>query len=362
MTSVGKRLGLGLVLAGMLQVSAAAAIQQADPLAPRTVTPHPVARAQAPAFLRGRVNDLGRGFNGRVGIAVNSVDEGWSVGWKADEFYPQQSVSKLWVSIAALDAVDKGRVRLDDRVSLTRDDLTLFHQPIAALVRQSGAYTTTLSDLMFKAITTSDNTCNDKLMRSIGGPSAVRAVIDAKDLGRIRFYNGERALQSRIAGLIWTPSYSVGNAFYEARDALPLRLRRAAFNRYVDDPYDGAAPSAIVDALARLKRGELLSPQSTQRLLSIMGNTKTGANRLKGGLAPGWHLSHKTGTGQVLGAQQAGYNDIGILTAPDGRSYAVAVMIKLTSVPLPTRMALMNNVVRSVIAQHEMRYSPVASR
>ena len=364
MTSLEKHLGLGLVSAAMLQVSAAAAVQQAAPAPPPTPQPRPAvhAQAQAPAFLRGRVNDLGRSFNGRVGIAVRSVDEGWTVGWKADELYPQQSVSKLWVSIAALDAVDRGRVRLDDRVSLTRDDITLFHQPIAALIRQNGAYSTSLADLMFKAITTSDNTANDTLMRSIGGPSAVREVIESRELGRIRFYNGERALQSRIAGLIWTPSYSIGNAFYQARDALPLGLRRAAFNRYVEDPYDGAAPSAIVNALARLKRGELLSPQSTQRLLNIMGNTKTGANRLKGGLQPGWRLSHKTGTGQVLGAQQAGYNDIGILTAPDGRSYAVAVMIKLTSVPLPTRMALMNNVVRSVIAQHEMRYSPVASR
>jgi beta-lactamase class A len=364
MTSLEKRLGLGLVSAAMLQVSAAAAVHQAASAQPPIAPPRPAvhSEAQAPAFLRGRVNDLGRTFNGRVGIAVRSVDEGWTAGWKADELYPQQSVSKLWVSIAALDAVDKGRVRLDDRVSMTRDDITLFHQPIAALIRQNGAYTTSLADLMFKAITTSDNTANDKLMRSVGGPSAVRAMIESKDLGRIRFYNGERALQSRIAGLIWTPSYSIGNAFYEARDALPLRLRRAAFNRYVEDPYDGAAPSAIVSALARLKRGELLSPQSTQRLLNIMGNTTTGDNRLKGGLQPGWRLSHKTGTGQVLGAQQAGYNDIGILTAPDGRSYAVAVMIKLTSVPLPTRMSLMNNVVRSVIAQHDMRYSPVASR
>ena len=82
-----------------------------------------------------------------------------------------------------------------------------------------------------------------------------------------------------------------------------------------------------------MKRGELLSPASTARLLSIMGNTKTGANRLRGGLKAGWTLSHKTGTGQVLGATQAGYNDIGILTAPDGRSYAVAVMIKKTSTP-----------------------------
>jgi beta-lactamase class A len=362
MTSVGKGVGLALLLAATLQVSAAAGKGQEPVPQASAAQPRQDVRQQAPAFLRGRINDLGRTFNGRVGIAVKSVDEGWTVGWKADELYPQQSVSKLWVSITALDAVDKGRVRLDDRVSLTRDDITLFHQPIAALIRRDGAYTTSLGDLMFKAITTSDNTANDKLMRSVGGPSAVRAMIETKNLGRIRFYNGERALQSRIAGLIWTPSYSIGNAFYEARDALPASLRRAAFNRYVEDPYDGAAPSAIVNALARLKRGELLSPQSTQRLLNIMGNTKTGANRLKGGLEPGWHLSHKTGTGQVLGAQQAGYNDIGILTAPDGRSYSVAVMIKLTSVPLPTRMALMNNVVRAVIAQHAMRYSPVASR
>jgi beta-lactamase class A len=303
------------------------------------------------------VTELGRTFDGRVGIAVRSIDEGWSTGWKSDELYPQQSVSKLWVSITALDAVDKGRVSLDDQVTLGRDDLTLFHQPIAEQIL-GGGVTTTLSDLMVRAITTSDNTANDKLMRSVGGPDAVRAMIKAKHLGAIRFYNGERALQSRIAGLIWSPSYSIGNAFYDARDALPRALREAAFNRYVNDPYDGAAPKAIVDALARLKRGELLSPASTQRLLDIMSHTKTGANRLKGGLETGWVLNHKTGTGQVFGPQQAGYNDIGILTAPDGRSYSVAVMIKLTSVPLPVRMAMMNDVVRAVIAQHGMQYSP----
>ena len=289
---------------------------------------------------------------------MRSVDDGWTVGWKADEYYPQQSVSKLWVSITALDAVDRGRVALNDRVTLSDSDLTLFHQPIAALVRKNGAYTTTLDDLMFRAITTSDNTCNDKLMRSVGGAEAVRAVIATKGLGKVRFYNGERALQSKIAGLIWTPTYSIGNAFYQARDALPYRLRKAAFDRYVEDPYDGAAPSAIANALAALKRGELLSPASTRRLLYIMANTHTGPNRLKGGLQPGWTLSHKTGTGQILGPWQAGYNDIGILTAPDGRSYSVAVMIKLTSTPLPTRMTLMNNVVRAVIAQHEASRGP----
>src|SRR5689334_2977774 len=352
-TSVRQRLGSALVVLASAQVSASAATQHSAPRPVLRRAAAPAARpVPAPQYIRDRINELGRGFDGRVGIAVRSIDDGWQVGWKADELYPQQSVSKLWVAITALDAVDKGRVTLDDKVTLTRSDMTVFHQPIAALIDDDG-YTTTLGDLMVRAITTSDNTANDKLMRSVGGAAAVRRTIEAKYLGSIRFANGERLLQSRIAGLAWKPGYSYGTAFWEARDALPLAKRSAAFNRYVASPYDGAAPSAIVRALARLKRGELLSPASTQRLLTIMSNTHTGPNRLKGGLEPGWTLNHKTGTGQELGKAQAGYNDIGILTAPDGRSYAVAVMIKLTSVPLPVRMTLMNNVVRAVIAQHQ---------
>jgi beta-lactamase class A len=43
----------------------------------------------------------------------------------------------------------------------------------------------------------------------------------------------------------------------------------------------------------------------------------------------------------VLNGVQAGYNDVGFVTAPDGSTYAVAVMIGRTGVGLPTRMRLM---------------------
>jgi beta-lactamase class A len=359
MTSVWRRVGIALAVTAAASV-AALATNQAPHAKPKAATRAAAKVVPAPAYIRDRVTELGQGFNGQVGIAVKSIDDGWSAGWKANELYPQQSVSKLWVAITAMDAVDKGKVSLDDPVTLTTEDLTLFHQPIAGEVLKTGSFTTTLGDLMLRQITQSDNTANDKLMRSVGGPAAVRAMIKAKHLGTIRFDNGERALQSKIAGLSWKPEYSIGNAFFEARDALPAEARKAAFDHYVAKPYDGAAPAAIVNALARLKRGQLLSPDSTQHLLDIMSHTVTGANRLKGGLAPGWVLNHKTGTGQVLGDAQAGYNDIGILTAPDGKSYAVAVMIRLTSVPLPVRMELMNNVVRAVIAQHDMQNAPAA--
>jgi len=356
-------LSLGLATLALAQSGSSATVHAAAGAQIATVPPRTAARpqprpqpARAPIYLTKRIDQLGDAFNGRVGIAVQSVDDNWVTSWNGNELNPQQSVSKLWVAITALDSVDKGRVRLDDQVRLTRGDLTLFHQPIAAKILGGGT-TMSLGALMVQALTKSDNTCNDKLMRSVGGPDAVRAMIHAKGLDAIRFYDGERSLQSRIAGLTWTPSYSIGRAFYDARNALPMSVRRAAFNRYIEDPYDGASANGIVNALARLKRGELLSPQSTARLLRIMSQTHTGPNRLKGGLKPGWSLSHKTGTGQVLGSVQAGYNDIGILTAPDGRSYSVAVMIKKTSTPLPVRMKLMNNVVEAVINQHDMRYA-----
>ena len=360
MTSLRRWIGTGLASAAVAMVGVSGMSHAPSPKTAPPTLHATKAIAPAPTYISNRIAELGQGFSGQVGIAVKSIDEGWSAGWKADELYPQQSVSKLWVAITAMDATDKGKVTLDQPVTLTKDDLTLFHQPIADEVLKTGSFTTTLGDLMVREITQSDNTANDKLMRSVGGPAAVRAMLKAKHLGAIRFYNGERALQSRIAGISWKPEYSIGNAFFAARDKLPADARKAAFERYVANPYDGAAPSAIVNALARLKRGELLSPSSTQHLLDIMSHTVTGANRLKGGLAPGWVLSHKTGTGQVLGDAQAGYNDIGILTAPDGRSYAVAVMIRLTSVPLPVRMELMNNVVRAVIAQHDMQFAPPA--
>ncbi len=362
MTSLWERAGLGL---GALAAASFVASAASHKPAPKQVhTPAAPARKAPPApqYLADRIDELGRGFDGRIGIAVKSIDDGWETGWKDHELYPQQSVSKLWVSIAVLDAVDRGKVKLDDPVTLTRDDLTLFHQPIADEVLKTGTFTTTLGDLMLREITQSDNTANDKLMNVIGGPKAIRAMIARKHLGAIRFANGERTMQSRIAGLTWSQDYSIGGKFFEVRDALPMNIRQAAFDRYVANPYDGAAPSAVVDALARLKRRGLLSGQSTAYLLDIMSHTHTGPNRLKGGLAPGWTLNHKTGTGQELGGAQAGYNDIGILTAPDGKSYAVAVMIKLTSTPLPVRMTLMNDVVRAVISQHDLQYAPVAQQ
>jgi beta-lactamase class A len=309
--------------------------------------PFSSAEAAARRNLDTRLQALGQNFNGDVGIAVKDLQTGFTSHFDGQAHFPQQSVSKFWVTLTALDKADRGELSIDSPVTVRKSDLTLFNQPIAQLVGLNG-YTTTLSELMRRAMQQSDNTCNDFVLWRSGGPEAVRDFLQRKGISGIRFGPGERVMQSRIAGMEWKP-WMVGSAFYTARNAVPASVRRAAFENYVADPIDGATPLGTVDALAKLKKGQLLSPASTQKLLAIMSNTKTGPQRLKGGLAPGWSLAHKTGTGQVLGATQSGYNDIGIITGPDGRSYSVAVFIRRTTAPIPTRMALMQNVTRAVI-------------
>src|SRR5919199_1400213 len=308
-------------------------------------------RGEAQRALAATIRAIGENFNGDIGIAVEDVQTGWTTSYDGDTYFPQQSVSKFWVALTALDKVDKGELSLTAPFTLHKSDITLFHQPIAAQIGANG-YTTNVAELMTRALQQSDNTCNDAVLWRAGGPEAVRAFLRAKGIDGIRFGPGERKLQSAIAGIEWHQSYATNGGFYKARDALPLAQRRAAFERYIASPMDGATPLGVVDALARLKRGELLSPASTQRLLGIMSHTKTGPQRLKGGLQPGWSLSHKTGTGQILGGVQAGYNDIGVITGPDGHSYAMAVFIRRSSAPLPQRMAAMQKTVRAVIAYH----------
>ena len=109
----------------------------------------------------------------------------------------------------------------------------------------------------------------------------------------------------------------------------------------------------MVSALAMLARGELLSAASTRQLLGMMERTTSGPNRLKAGVPDYWKFGHKTGTGQAFAGISTGYNDVGIMTAPDGTRYAVAVMIADTTATVPARMQMMQSISREVARLHD---------
>jgi beta-lactamase class A len=330
----------------------------------------PPAHPSPPAHLARRIQALGQAFDGQVGIAVEDVQSGWVAAYDGTRLFPQQSVAKLWVALAVFDAVDRGRLNLSDPITVRTDDMSVFNQPIQKKL-VDGRYDTSVDGLLVWALAQSDNAANDILIRKLdgagldrlmnaidGGP--VRALIRRRGLGAIRAGEEERTLEAKIAGLSWKREYSFGRAFWEDRDKLPLSLRQAKLDAYLADPADGASPDAVVDGLARLQRGELLSAASTARFLQIMAMTDTGPLRLHAGLGPGWRIAHKTGTGQDLGDQSTGYNDVGLLTAPDGRIYAVAVMIGSTRRPIPERQALMADVARATVAEHDAEFGAPA--
>jgi beta-lactamase class A len=302
-----------------------------------------------PPHIARQIEILGRSFGGRVGIVIRSIEDGWTASYGGGGIFPQQSVSKLWVAAAVLDRVDARAMHLSDKVTLTRNDLTIFHQPILKRIGD-GSYTTDIAELMRLAITQSDNTANDVLFRRVGGQSGVGRFLARSDLGEIAIGPGEKILQTQAAGMTWDDSFSYDRTFWHVRETVPIPVRASALAAYATNPPDAATPLAIAKALARLKRGELLGPGSTSHLLDLMQQSVTGPDRLRGGLSEGWNLAHKTGTGQVMGYFATAYNDVGILTSPAGRHYALVVMIASTQQPVAVRQALMSSVTRAVIA------------
>ena len=320
-----------------------------------------IERSPEEEWLDDQLFALGTNLDGKVGIAVHDPARGRMMHFEGTALYPQQSVSKLWVALTALDQADRGELDLSEAGTVRREDLAVFHSPIRKNVVANGSFSTSYADFIARALTQSDNTANDMVLRRVGGPEEVRRTLARKGFADIRFGPGERPMQSEIAGLEWQQSWALGKAFFDVRKTVPHDVRKAAFDAYVADPVDGATPVAIAAALAQLHEGALLSDGSTAQYLGWLSEVKSGPNRLKGGLPAGWTIAHKTGTGQVLDivspgapADQAGYNDVGILTAPDGSIYTVAVMIGRTQVPVPERMEMMHGVVRAIAGYHEM--------
>lgn len=359
------KLGLAGALLLMLQACVSAPTPPAPrpvpkPAPPVVISPPPPKPKPAPAVmsnvgpeqLRSELREAWRLFPGKTGIAVRRIDGDWLLGERLTDYFPQQSVSKLWVAVTVLDRIDQGKLSLSTPVRVSYDDFTMFQSDIKARVERNGPVTTTVAELLELAILKSDNTANDKLADLVGGPETVRRMLADKKLAGIRFGPGERRMQSDIAGLPWDQSYGPGNRWFEARAKVSDETRRRNMGAYLADPVDGATPAGLTHALARLARGELLSPTSTRHLLGLMDRVSSGPQRLRAGVPAGWGFGHKTGTGQTLGGWATGYNDVGIMTAPDGTRYAVVVMMADTTASVPDRMAMMQSVSRAVAASH----------
>ncbi|MEE3627153.1 class A beta-lactamase [Nitrospirillum sp. BR 11752] len=298
--------------------------------------------------LQARLDRLTHDFPGHAGIAVRDPATGAVAGVRADQRFPEQSVFKLTVAIALLDLVDKGAIDLDRKVTLYPEDRSVYWQPLAKNITPAG-WTTTLGDLMVRMVADSDNIAADTVLRLIGGPATVQAALNARGLEGIRVDRDERHLQSDILGLTWTDAYREPAAFQAAADAVPTATRIAKRDAYLSDPRDTATPAGMALLLERLNKGDLLSPGSTRRLLGILDHTTTQAHRLKAGLGAGWTVAHKPGAGPSVEGVTLANNDVGLMTAPDGGRYAIAVYVASVHGPREEADAFIAAVARAVV-------------
>jgi beta-lactamase class A len=299
--------------------------------------------------LQTELDRLANRIHGRVGACV--ADESTIVCVNGDQRSSLQSVMKLVVAIAALERVDAGQWRLDEAVTVRREDLSVFVQPIAKLVGPDG-YRTTIADLIRRAVVDSDSAATDVLIRRLGGPKTVQAVLDRHHIVGVRIDRDERHLQTETSGFSWRPEYVDPAALDRAIEAVPKARRDAAFRKYQADVRDTATPRGMVSLLQELAEGRLLSAESTAHLLRVMTETVTFPDRLKAGLSPSWTLGHKTGSsGDRFGVTVA-TNDVGVLTAPDGSLISVAVFVSDSKAPAAERAAVIAGVARAAIAHY----------
>jgi beta-lactamase class A len=302
------------------------------------------------AALQVELNSLVTGLDGRVGVCAQ--DSWGRASLRGNERFPLQSVIKLFVAIAVLDAVEQRGWHLEDPILVRRPDLSLYVQPIEKMVGENG-YSTTVGDLVRRAIVDSDSAATDILIRKLGGPIEVQAVLERKSLRGVRIDRDERHLQTEIVGLQWRPEYVDDGVLHRAIEAVPKSVRAAAHRRYQSDPRDTATPCGMAALLQSLAEGKLLSPRSTAYILNVMKETATFPDRLKAGVSSGWTLAHKTGTGGFWNGVTAATNDVGVLTSPDHRAISVVVFIADSRAQPDKRAAFMAKVAAATIRHYK---------
>ena len=296
--------------------------------------------------LQRKLDTLARGVDGRLGVCVQDTAGASCI--HGDERFSLQSVMKLIVAVAAMDAVDRGSWRLDEQVLVRRQDLSLFVQPLAKLVTDQG-YRTTIADLIRRAVVDSDSAAADILIARLGGPKEVQTCLDRLGMQGVRIDRDERHLQTEAVGLEWRPEYVDPKVLDLAIDRVPKARHDAAYRSYQVDVRDTATPRGMAMLLERLAAGKLLSARSSRHLLNVMQETVTFPDRLKAGTAPGWTLGHKTGTSGAWNGVTAATNDVGVLGAPDGGTVAVAVFIGDSKAPSSDRAALTAKIAAAAI-------------
>lgn len=229
--------------------------------------------ATAPAFILGFNSALGSDETplmrlarfyeeqnkGRIGIQILDPANSRIWSWRANERFLMCSSFKASLAAYVLARCDRREDSLTRRLPYTERDIGTMYAPVAKASLTAGSLS--IAALCAGAVTLSDNTCANLLLRHIGGPQALTA-----------FW---RRIGDSVSRL----------------DAYEPILNRPA----LDQNANTTSPAALASTLHTLIFGDTLHPASRALLRNWMIGCKTGLNRLRSGFPDGWAIGDKTG-------------------------------------------------------------------
>ena len=316
----------GLLVSGLLSGCTSRGARQealsANSQAQNEVVSSPTAQvssANSEALLN-QIKEIASEAKGKVAVAAIVLEGGQDarapslVSLNAQERFRMQSVYKLPISMAVMQAVDAGKIKLSDKITISKDDLLGRVAQSPMRLRHPNGATLTVEELLRFAISESDGAASDALMKLAGGPAAVQAYLTELSIKDMIVLDTE------------------------------VTLTQDTTARY----RNWATPEASVALLRALHERRGLSESSQGLLLKFMTESKPGQKRLKGLLPAGTPVAHKTGTSGTDKGVTAATNDIGIITLPDGKHLAIAVFVADSPADEATREGVIAKIASAV--------------
>lgn len=291
--------------------------------------------------LRRELTELARQARpGTLGITIQDLRTGRTWRVNAERAYPMMSVFKAPLGAAVLSEIDRGKMSLAQTVIIRRSDLMTAGVSEIAATFHGDHEVFTIRQLLTAAVSHSDNTAADVLLRLVGGPGVVTAFLRAHGISHMRVDRSEEEIAEQFQG---GDVRAAG-----AQETAGRRVTRQGYEAYLRDPRDRATPDAAALFLRELWRGELLTHASTRYLLGLL-YAQTTPDRLRAGIPSGVRLADKCGTSYTVEGMTAAYNDIGILTWPDGHTVVVAAFLTASDAP-DTRMSALFEIIGRTVA------------
>ncbi|WP_233840494.1 class A beta-lactamase [Dyella sp. 2HG41-7] len=280
---------------------------------------------------------------GLLGITVLDLKTGAAIRVNADRAYPMMSVFKAPVAATVLAQIDAGRLSLDQTVTINRQDVEGGSAIPSIGAHFNGEHMTfSVRRLLVAMVSESDNTAADALVRLVGGPEVVTAFLRAHGVDGMRIDLDEAGV-SRI----FEQTENGASISPQETDQQALMRERRGYEAYLRDPRNRTTPDAAADFLKKLWKGQMLSSGSTKRLLDLMYG-QTVPVRLRRGLPATVRFADKCGTSLSLDGITAAFNDIGIITWPDGHTVVVAAFLTASHADRQQRDALFAEIASDV--------------